>query len=133
MEASETKSALYEAEQKIAGLTARINKDYTNFSKPSSQSPGHKAIPNGREKSGKKPGGQKGHIHHGRKRLEPTEVISTPAPSIYKDNPNFKETGNTVRKQLVKQHLGVEVVEYDTPEFRDQTTGQRVHAAFPEG
>lgn len=129
----EVKSALYEAEQKIAGLTARINKDHTNSSKPSSQSPDHKAIPNGREKSGKKPGGQKGHIHHERKRLEPTEVISIPAPSIYKDDPNFKETGNTVRKQLVKLHVGVEVVEYTTPEFRNQATGQRVHAAFPEG
>lgn len=129
----EVKSALYEAEQKIAGLTARINKDHTNSSKSSSQSPDHKTIPNGREKSGKKPGGQKGHIHHERKRMEPTEVISIPAPSIYKDDPNFKETGNTVRKQLVKLHVGVEVVEYTTPEFRNQTTGQRVHAAFPEG
>lgn len=100
----EVKSALYEAEQKIAGLTARINKDYTNSSKSSSQSPDHKTIPNGREKSGKKPGGQKGHTHHERKRLEPTEVISIPAPSTYKDDPNFKETGNTVRKQLVKLH-----------------------------
>lgn len=129
----EVKSALYEAEQKIAGLTARINKDHTNSSKSSSQSPDHKTIPNGREKSGKKPGGQKGHIHHERKRMEPTEVISIPAPSIYKDDPNFKETGNTVRKQLVKLHVGVEVVEYTTPEFRNQTTGQRMHAAFPEG
>ena len=129
----EVKSALYEAEQKIAGLTARINKDYTNSSKSSSQSPDHKTIPNGREKSGRKPGGPKGHIHHGRKHMEPTEVIAIPAPSIYRDDPNFKETGNTIRKQLVKLHVGVEVVEYHTPEFRNQTTGQRVHAAFPEG
>ena len=129
----EVKSALYEAEQKIAGLTARINKDYTNSSKSSSQSPDHKTIPNGREKSGRKPGGQKGHIHHGRKHMEPTEVIAIPAPSIYRDDPNFKETGNTIRKQLVKLHVGVEVVEYHTPESRNQTTGQRVHAAFPEG
>ncbi len=78
----EVKAALYEAEQKIAGLTARINKDHTNSSKPSSQNPNHKTIPNGRVKSGKKPGGQKGHIHHGRKRMEPTQVIAIPAPSI---------------------------------------------------
>lgn len=129
----EVKAALYEAEQKIAGLTARINKNYTNSSKSSLQSPGHKTIPNGREKSGKKPGGQKGHIHHERKCMEPTEVISIPAPSIYKDDPNFKETGNIIRKQLVKLHVGVEVAEYHTPEFRNQTTGQRVHAAFPKG
>lgn len=129
----ELKTALYEAEQKIAALTARINKDHTNSSKPSSQSPDHKTIPNGREKSGKKPGGQKGHIHQERKHMEPTEVIAIPAPSIYREDPNFKETGNTIRKQLVKLHVGVEVVEYHTPEFRNRTTGQRVHAAFPEG
>ncbi len=129
----ELKAALYDAEQKIAALTARINKDYTNSSKSSSQSPDHKTIPNGREKSGRKPGGQKGHIHHERKHMEPTEVIAIPAPSIYKDGPNFKETGNTVRKQLAKLHVGVEVVECNTPEFRNQTTDQRVHAAFPEG
>lgn len=129
----ELKTALYEAEQKIAALTARINKDHTNSSKPSSQSPDHKTIPNGREKSGKKPGGQKGHIHQERKHMEPTEAIAIPAPSIYREDPNFKETGNTIRKQLVKLHVGVEVVEYHTPEFRNRTTGQRVHAAFPEG
>lgn len=129
----ELKTALYEAEQKIAALTARINKDHTNSSKPSSQSPDHKTIPNGREKSGKKPGGQKGHIHQERKHMEPTEAIAIPAPSIYREDPNFKETGNTIRKQLVKLHVGVEVAEYHTPEFRNRTTGQRVHAAFPEG
>lgn len=129
----ELKTALYEAEQKIAALTARINKDHTNSSKPSSQSPDHKTIPNGREKSGKKPGGQKGHIHQERKHMEPTEVIAIPAPSVYREDPNFKETGNTIRKQLVKLQVGVEVVEYQTPEFRNRTTGQRVHAAFPEG
>lgn len=100
----ELKIALYEAKQKITGLTARINKDHTNSSKPSSQSPWHKTISNRREKSGRKPGDQKGHIHHGRKRMEPTEVIELLPPP-----------------------------EYSTPEFRNTATGQRVHAAFPEG
>jgi len=129
----EVKIQLDEAEQKIAGLTARINKDYTNSSKSSSQSPNHKTIPNGREKSGRKPGGQKGHIHHERKRMEATETIPVPAPSKYTDDPKFKETGKTIRKQLIKLHVGVEVAEYTTPEFRNQITGQRVHADFPEG
>ena len=77
------------------------NKDYTNSSKSSSQSPNHNTIPNGREKSGKKPGGQKGHIHHERKHMVPTRDVAVPAPSIYKDDPNFKETGRIIRKQLV--------------------------------
>ena len=42
-------------------------------------------------------------------------------------------TVSIIRKQLVKLHVGVEVTEYNTPEFRNRTTGQRVHAAFPEG
>ena len=108
----EVKSALYEAEQKIAGLTARINKDYTNSSKSSSQSPDHKTIPNGREKSVRKPGGQKGHIHHERKHMEPRQEIVIPAPSVYRDDPNFKETGNMIRKQLVKLLADFTFVEF---------------------
>ncbi len=129
----EVKGQLDEAEQKIAGLTARINKDYRNSSKSSSQSPNHETIPNGREKSGRKPGGQKGHAHHGRRKMEPTKTVLIPAPSKHEDDPKFKETGRDVSKQLVRLHVGVEVVEYTTPEFRNQTTGQRVHADFPEG
>lgn len=128
----ETKAALYEAEQKIDGLTARINKDYTNSSKPSSQSPSHKTIPNGREKSGRKPGGQRGHIHYPRKRAGVTETVEIPAPVKYTDDPNFKETGRDIKKQLIRLQAGIEVIEYKTPEFRNQTTGQRVHADFPD-
>ena len=50
----ELKAALYDAEQKIAALTSRINKDHTNSSKSSSQSPDHKTIPNGRGKKREK-------------------------------------------------------------------------------
>ncbi len=129
----ETKAALYEAGQKIEGLTARINKDYTNSSKCSSQSPNHKTIPNGREKSGRKPGGQRGHIHHPRKHTEVTKTIEVPAPVEYTNNPNFKETGRDIKKQLIQLHVGIEVIEYKTPEFRNRITGQRVHADFPNG
>lgn len=124
---------LYEAEEKIKALTARLNKDYTNSSKPSSQSPNHKAIPNGRIKSGKKPGGQKGHIHNGRKEMEPTSRIEIPAPEHYTNDPNFKPTGNEIKKQLVCFSVNLEVIEYTAAEFRNQATGQRVHADFPEG
>lgn len=127
------KNELYETEQKMDGLIARINRDYTNSSKSSSQSPNHKTIPNSREKSGRKPGGQKGHLHHPRKQAEPTKIIHIPAPAAYVEDPNFKETGHCVKKQHIKLHLGVEVIEYRTPEFRNQTTGQRVHAPFPAG
>ena len=129
----ESQAALLEEQEKNAALMARINKDYSNSSKPSSQSPNHKKIHNGREKTGRKPGGQPGHVHHGRKRREPTSTISIPAPDEYVEDDNYKPTGRIIRKQLIRFRLIPEVLEFTTPEFRDQTTGQRVHAAFPEG
>lgn len=114
-------------------LTARVNKDYTNSSKSSSLSPNHKTIQNNREKTERSPGAQPGHPHHERKRQEPDRTIPIPAPDEYTDSDKYKPTGHMIRKQLVLLHVTAEVVEYVTPEFRSQTTGQRVHAAFPQG
>ena len=51
---------LNKAYREIARLKAIINKDSTNSSKPSSTN-GFKNVPNSREKSGKRQGGQSGH------------------------------------------------------------------------
>lgn len=132
-EAYEAKTEAEDLKEKVQALTARINKDYSNSSKPSSMSPNHKTIQNGREKTGRSPGGQRGHVHHGRKRQEPTNSHEIPAPAKYLDDPNFKPTGRIIRKQLIKVHVVSEVIEYWTQEFRNLTTGQRVHAEFPPG
>lgn len=133
LELYDAKTQLEEEQGKNLELTARINKDYTNSSKSSSMSPNHKKIQNNREKTGRKPGGQPGHIHHERKRQEPDKVIPIPAPEEYIHSDNYKPTGRLIRKQLILLHVTAEVVEYVTPEFRSQATGQRVHAAFPQG
>lgn len=127
------KVAHMEEKDKNDALEARLNKNHTNSSKPSSANPNHATIHNSREKSGRKPGGQTGHDHHPRKRHTPTETISIPAPEEYLDLAQYRPTGRTITKQLVKAHLITEVIEYQTPEFRNQKTGQRVHAPFPEG
>lgn len=129
----EVKTQLYEAQGQILLLTARVNKDYTNSSKPSSANPNHGKIHNGREATGRRPGGQRGHIHHERKRQEPDRTVLIPPPPEYEDNDDYKATGRMVRKQLVRLYVTGEVIEYVTPEYRSQKTGQRVHAAFPEG
>jgi hypothetical protein len=54
---------LNKAHAEIARLKAIINKDSSNSSKPSSTN-GFKDIPNSRERSGKRQGGQKGHPGH---------------------------------------------------------------------
>lgn len=133
VELYEVKTQLEEAQGKLLELTARVSRDYTNSSKPSSQSPNHKKIHNGREKTGRRPGGQPGHIHQGRKPQAPTRTVSIPAPEEYEADSNYKATGKLIRKQLIVLHVTTEVIEYVTPEFRNQATGQRVHAAFPGG
>lgn len=126
------KAQLEEAQEKIMAQDAVIHRDYTNSSKPSSQSPDHKKIPNSRTKSGRPRGGQKGHIHYERKMLEPTSVIGIPVPEKYLDTSRYKPTGRIIRKQVQGIRIVVPVTEYQTPEFRDIVTGQRVHAEFPD-
>jgi hypothetical protein len=133
LELYEVLTKLEEEKGKVQKLTARVNKDYTNSSISSSMSPNHKKIQNGREKTGRKPGAQPGHEHHPRKKLESDETVTIAAPDEYINNPNFKPTSKVIRKQLVMLDVSTYVIEYVTSEFRNQTTGQRVHAAFPEG
>lgn len=129
----EVAGQLEEEKEKNASLNARLNKDHHNSSKPSSADPNHATIHNGREKSEKKPGGQPGHTHHERKRQKPTKTIHIPAPDKYTKDEKYKRTGRKIRKQLIRLKVSAEVIEYVTDEFRNQITGQRVHAEFPEG
>lgn len=132
-EAYEAK-ALYEDEkEKNQELLSRINKDYSNSSKSSSMSPNHETIHNSREKTGRRPGGQPGHVHHGRKHQEPTQTHEIPVPDIYLEDDNYQPTGRIIRKQMIKVHVTTQVIEYWTYELRDVVTGQRVHAEFPPG
>lgn len=115
-------------------LTAQVNRDFENSSIPSSlQKPGRKRIPNSREKTGRKPGGQPGHKGHCRKKHAATQTYEIPAPAEYADSPDFYETGKMIRKQKVCIRLKTEVIEYITKEYRNRKTGARVHAPFPEG
>ena len=132
-EAYEAKTELEEEKGKNQELVSRINKDYSNSSKPSSMSPNHATIHNSREKTGRRPGGQPGHIHHGRKRQKPTQTYEIQVPDKYLDDPDYQPTGRIIRKQMIKVSVNTEVIEYWTYEFRNKVTGQREHADFPPG
>jgi hypothetical protein len=54
------------AEAEAKKLRMQKSKDSRNSSKPSSQTPSHPPIPNGRPETCRNPGGQPGHEHHGR-------------------------------------------------------------------
>ncbi len=125
---------LAEAQEQNAALQARLNKDYTNSSKSSSQSPEHATIHNSRTKSGRKPGGQPNHEHHGRKRQQNAREVFLPVPKRVLDNPNrYELTGKEIRKQLVSAKLVVMATDYVAMEYRDILTGEKFHASFPAG
>ena len=115
-------------------LRAQNNRDYENSSLPSSKSTKNKKIVNSREKTGKKPGGQPGHQGHCRKKQVPTsEPIVLSAPQEVLDDPDFKKTSKTIVKQLVGIRLLLDVTEYRADVYYNSKTGERIHAAFPDG
>lgn len=125
---------LEDAKGQIQKLTAQVNKDFENSSLPSSlQGPGRKKIPNSREKTGRKPGGQPGHKGAGRKKQEPTQTVILPPPEEVINNPDYYKTGKQKSKQMISIHVSVETINYVAEEYRNRKTGTRIYAPFPEG
>ena len=130
----ETAAELEEERGKNLKLRAQINRDYENSAIPSSKSIKRKKIANSREKTGRKPGGQPGHPGHRRKKQEPTQpVILLPAPEKVLEDSDFKKTGRTIIKQMMGIQVLLNVVEYHADVYYNTKTGERVHAAFPDG
>ena len=130
----ETAARLEEEQGKNLKLRAQINRDYENSSIPSSKNLRQKKIANSREKTGRKPGGQPGHKGHCRKRQEPTQpaVLLPPPEAVLEDN-SFKKTAKTIIKQLVGIRMVLDVTEYHADVYYNSQTGERIHAAFPDG
>lgn len=129
----EVKTELEDEKEKKQKLTAQINRNYENSSIPSSKAVTRKKIPNSREKTRRKPGGQPGYKGHCRKKLTPTEVIQLPPPEEVLNDPDFKKTAKTIRKQKIDIRIEVSVTEYAADVYYNSKTGERVHASFPQG
>ena len=124
---------LEEEKGKNRKLTAQLNHNYENSSIPSSMSMNRKKISNSREKTGRKQGAQPGHKGYGRKKHTPTKVVNLPAPEEVLNDPDFKKTKKTITKQVVGIRLAMDVVEYRADVYYNSKTGERLHAAFPDG
>lgn len=123
-----------ELEGRITKLTAQVNCNYENSSRPSSQCPNHKKIENSREKSDRPRGAQPGHKGHTAKLQEPTEEdIWIPDPEEFTQNPDqYKPTGDYVYHQVVGLRVELVVQQYCANLFLNRKTRQYVHAPFPE-
>lgn len=119
-------------EQTITGLKAKKSKDSTNSS--STQKP-RKPVPNSRQKSGKKPGAQKGHKGYGRRDLEANAFSVLNPPEEVRLNPgDYIEVPEKARtRKTVGIRLELEVTALISRCWKNRKTGKLVWAAFPEG
>lgn len=120
-------------EGKVLKMEAQIKRDFKTSSKPSSQCPNRAPIQNGREKTGRKQGGQPGHKGHGRKQLEKTDTVDLSFPDEVKENPSDYEYIGVKTRKLTDVHMEVTVTEVRSAVFRNKTTGKEVYRDFPEG
>ena len=115
-------------------LEKKLNTNFENSSLPSSALTFRKKIPNSRKPTGKKPGAQPGHKAHTAPRLMTTkEPVYLSVPDDFLSNPNIYPTGKTITKQVIDISVTVNVRDYITDEYRNRTTGTRLHAPFPAG
>lgn len=104
----------------------------TNSSVPPGMDPNHPTIPNNREPSEKKPGGQPGHVPHPRKDPKADDTIILPPPPIVQANPDEWYYIGETRKKLIRFYMGVEVIEYVAGKYRNHKTREKTHSDFPE-
>lgn len=115
-------------------LTAQINRDFTNSSIPTSECRNRKNICNSRESSNRKPGGQKGHKAHLRKRYEPNVIIDLEVPEEVKNNPSlYKDTQTVKSRDLVDMKVIIEAIRYNSKVYENIVDHSEVFTPFPEG
>ena len=133
-ELKEKEGLLEEERERNRKLQAQLSRDHENSSIPSSKDRVPKPVCNSREKTGRHPGGQPGHKWHGRKRQAPTApTVHLAPPALVKEDPGFRKTGRTIIKQMVGIRLMLDVAEYTADVYYNPVTGERIHAAFPDG
>ena len=110
------KEELAKCNDLIRVLKNDVGMDYETSGTPSSKSKNRKPVCNGRVKSDRKPGGQKGHKGHSRKKYEPTEIIDLTIPE-FENNPRYVRTGVIKKKQRVAFKLETVVTEYHSAEY----------------
>lgn len=127
---------LYEANR---ALFYRLNRNHTNSHVPSSgDRPGastKRHDNNSRTKSGKSRGGQPGHPHHPRKKLNPTAPpqIHTTPPAEIAGSPDWFLTDRYLEHDEVNIRMVVEAIPHRAMIWKNDLTGETKASVFPEG
>ena len=127
---------LDEKDKEIARLKSLLNNDGTNSGISTSKTPinKNKVIPNGRKKSGKKIGGQKGHKKHKLERFKDEEI--TEVEYIEMDrcpncNHELIDTNETIDKDVLDYELVVVKKRIKFKEYKCPCCGKKVHSKIP--
>lgn len=129
-------SLVKQLETRVHELEARLSKDSSNSSKPPS-SDGLKRKPRSlRGKSGKKPGGQKGHIGKGLAQVNNPDTIVTHTPATCsgcRSNLNDVQGSCAEQRQVFDiPQPKVSVTEHRVEEKKCPCCGEVTRASFPE-
>ncbi|MCF6334335.1 MAG: IS66 family transposase [Spirochaetales bacterium] len=123
--------------QRVARLEEQINKNSRNSSKPPSTDGFKKPKPKSlRKRSGKKPGGQKGHKGHTLEKTEEPDFIiplSVTTCSCHADLTGVEAVGHDCRQVFETPEPKLEVYEYQGEIKICPDCGNVIKAPFPEG
>ena len=119
----------------IGHLNARLSRGPENSSLPPSTEPNRKRIPNSREKSGRKPGGQPRHPGHGRRMPEPdAEVMLEPeSDRCPRCGCGTVPTGNVREHSVTDIEVRTRTTAYVSSERRCPRCGEAAWDPFPKG
>ena len=126
-----------EKDYEIARLKALLNIDGTNSSVPTSKTPINKkkVIPNTREKTNRKRGGQKGHEKHKLEKFKDEEVTEIIEHKMEKcpccKSHKIKETGEIKEKDELDYKIVVEKKRYIYAEYECEECGKKFHEKIP--
>lgn len=128
------RNTINDLSSQLKAAKAQLKNNNSNCSLPSSMCINKEKIPNNRESSGLKTGGQPGHKGHGRKKLTPDVIVKLKVPDEILENPDgYRKTGEKKVKQLHSIRLVVQVVQYEAEVYKRLSDGKNVWARFPHG
>ena len=126
-----------EKDYEIARLKALLNIDGTNSGIPTSQTPINKkkVIPNTREKTEKKRGGQNGHKKHKLEKFNEDEITEKIEHELEKcpccKNEEIEETGEIKEKDELDYKIVIEKKRHIFKEYKCRKCGKKFHQEIP--